>query len=137
MCITFFALIHPSPTNKSPFHWGFISGAKFSDWVINYSCDWRFLWALLESPPAYAWRRSRMAGRELSLSNVNSNLLLWCGFTTTLEHILAKISDFGERLRAAAKRRLRLKQNFLYILSVLRAPDFLILKESKILGSLT
>jgi len=37
-----------------------------------------------------------------------------CIYTTKLERILAKISDFDERLRAAAKRRLRLKQNFLY-----------------------
>ncbi len=38
----------------------------------------------------------------------------WCIYTTTLEPILAKISEFDERLRAAAERRLRLKQNFLY-----------------------
>ncbi len=38
-----------------------------------------------------------------------------CIYTTKLELILAKISDFDERLRAAAKRRLRLKQNFLFL----------------------
>jgi hypothetical protein len=40
-------------------------------------------------------------------------VLSWWNYTTPLELILAKISEFDERLRAAAKRRLRLKQNFL------------------------
>jgi hypothetical protein len=39
---------------------------------------------------------------------------LWSIFTSPLEPILARISDSDERLHAAAKRRLRLKRNFLY-----------------------
>ncbi len=46
-----------------------------------------------------------------------------CIYTTTLEPILAKVSDFDERLRAPPKAGLRLKQNFLYN-SFLRATDF-------------
>jgi hypothetical protein len=41
-------------------------------------------------------------------------VLSWCIYTTTLEPILAKMSDFDERLRAPPKAGLRLKQNFLY-----------------------
>ena len=47
-----------------------------------------------------------------------------CIYTTTLEPILAKMSDADERLRAAAKRRLRLKQNFLYFFVFARDPFF-------------
>jgi hypothetical protein len=38
-----------------------------------------------------------------------------CIYTTTLEPILAEISDFDERLRAPPEAGLRLKQNFLHI----------------------
>jgi hypothetical protein len=60
-------------------------------------------------------------------SEANRNLLqipYWCIYTTKLEPILARISDSDERLRAAAKRRLRLKQNFLYNSFFARATNF-------------
>ena len=39
-------------------------------------------------------------------------VLSWCIYTTTLEPILAKMSDADEHLRAPPKAGLRLKQNF-------------------------
>jgi len=52
--------------------------------------------------------------------------LSWCIYTTTLEPILAKISDADERLRAPPKAGLRLKQNFLYIFCFARDQLFLL-----------
>ena len=51
----------------------------------------------------------------LGTKKQHSLFFLLCIYTTTLEPILARISDFDERLRAAAKRRLRLKQNFAFL----------------------
>jgi hypothetical protein len=50
--------------------------------------------------------------------------LAFCIYTTTLEPILAKISDVDERLRAPPKAGLRLKQIFLYFFVFARDPFF-------------
>ncbi|MBI5621447.1 hypothetical protein HY933_01095 [Candidatus Falkowbacteria bacterium] len=73
-----------------------------------------------ESPPSL-----RYGGQETLTHEIT------CIYTTTLEPILAKISDFDERLRAAAKRRLRLKQNFLYDSFFARATNFLLKGKRK------
>ena len=43
------------------------------------------------------------------------SVLLWCIYTTTLEPILAKIVELGERLRAPPQAGLHLKQNFIFL----------------------
>jgi hypothetical protein len=57
--------------------------------------------------------RRKISGRRCApptnSSVKNRKVKFWCIYTTTLELILAKMSDFDERLRAAVKRRLRLK----------------------------
>jgi hypothetical protein len=57
-----------------------------------------------------------------------------CIYTTALEPILAKMSDADERLRAAAKRRLRLKQSFLYN-SFLPPPFFFLWERESLLSA--
>jgi len=47
---------------------------------------------------------------------------LWCIYTTKLEPILAKISEFDERLRAPPKAGLRLNKIFFYIFEFCARP---------------
>ena len=60
---------------------------------------------------------------ERSEANQNSlTFPTWCIYTTKLEPILAKISEFDERLRAPPKAGLRLNKIFFYIFEFCARP---------------